>query len=214
MPIPHYGLLRARPLRGQRGRTHFHILCGVDDVRYRVSVNVQSDESPSELRYCVVEPFTHPLTQQLQHSVSGFTPVTAQPGGVALDFVRRPPFEPRAMRLLPADVPGPNNDLSDLLQGHVNRAIQDPRGHVYALGSRWGPEVRVPDRVFGFTPGNGVHDIHMNQGNHPRFAGDDGPWQDGALFVQLEHQWLAVFLAFQSQSWRTDGHGHRLVPWR
>jgi uncharacterized protein YukJ len=65
--------------------------------------------------------------------------------------------------------------------------------------------------VFGFEPGRGVHDVHMNQGNarHDYHARDNGIWQDGALFLHLkrEPRWVAVFLAFQSQQWQTDDHG-------
>ena len=35
---------------------------------------------------------------------------------------------------------------------------------MYAFGERWGPESHKADQYFGFVPGNGVHDIHMNQG--------------------------------------------------
>jgi hypothetical protein len=58
---------------------------------------------------------------------------------------------------------------------------------------------------------------NMNQGNIPRFKGDDGVWQDGALlihFPQLD-QWVGTFLAFQSQAWHTDdatGHALADVP--
>jgi hypothetical protein len=46
----------------------------------------------------------------------------------------------------------------------------------------------------------------MNQGNSGRFKGDNGVWQDGGLFVHFpnQSQWVAVFLAFQSQAWHTD----------
>jgi hypothetical protein len=84
---------------------------------------------------------------------------------------------------------------------------------VYAFGERWGPEPGTPDKVFGFRPGNGIHDIHMNQGNEGRFAGDNGVWQDGALLIHFpaQSQWVAFFLAFQSQSWHTDDRtGHSL----
>jgi hypothetical protein len=50
-----------------------------------------------------------------------------------------------------------------------------------------------------------VHDIHMNQGNSGRFRGDDGVWQDGGLLLHFpaQDQWVAIFLAFQSQAWHT-----------
>ncbi len=63
-------------------------------------------------------------------------------------------------------------------------------------------------------PGNGIHDIHMNQGNVGSFIADDGVWQDGGLLFHfpLQQQWTAVFLKFQSQSWHTDDTtGHTIV---
>ena len=44
--------------------------------------------------------------------------------------------------------------------------------------------------------------------------GDDGVWQDGGLLIctaRARPQWVAVFLAFQSQAWHTDDKtGHAL----
>ena len=51
----------------------------------------------------------------------------------------------------------------------------------------------------------------MNQGNTGEFVRDDCVWQDGGLLLRFpdQHQWVAVFLAFQSQSWHTDDQtGH------
>ena len=51
----------------------------------------------------------------------------------------------------------------------------------------------------------------MNQGNPLDNHGqDNGIWQDGALFVNLpaQHTWIAVFIAFQTQSWQTDDQGN------
>ena len=53
----------------------------------------------------------------------------------------------------------------------------------------------------------------MNQGNSPRFQGDDGVWQDGALLIHFpaEARWVGIFLAFQSQAWHTDdATGHAI----
>jgi uncharacterized protein YukJ len=211
--IPRYGVLKARPLGVARGRTHIHLRVVANGVPYRMSVNVQSDQPPSELRFVAPRPFEHTMTAEMAGLAQGFTPLASRPGGMALDFVRAPLFQARAMRLLPADLPGPNNDLEDLIGGLVARAVPDREAFVYAFGSRWGPERSKPDRVFGFTPGNGVHNVHMNQGNHPRFRADDGVWQDGALLIQFgaRLEWVAVCLAFQSQTWRTDHRtGHPL----
>jgi hypothetical protein len=132
---------------------------------------------------------------------------------VALDFIRGNLFDRQAMRVLPATAPGPDNDLADKLAHYVSRAAADPAARAYAFGQRWGPEEGVPDKIFGFSPGNGVHDVHMNQGNTGHFRSDDGVWQDGGLLLHYpgQDQWVAIFLAFQSQAWHTDDQtGHAL----
>ena len=85
---------------------------------------------------------------------------------------------------------------------------------IYAFGERWGPEENTPDSYFHFKPGNGIHDIHMNQGNVEKWQGDDGIWQDGGILIHFEkeEEWIGIFLAFQSQSWCTDEEGHARVP--
>jgi uncharacterized protein YukJ len=70
----------------------------------------------------------------------------------------------------------------------VARAAADPAARVYAFGQRWGPEQGTRDKVFGFAPGNGIHDIHMHQGNSQQFRRDDGVWQDGGLLLHYPAQ--------------------------
>jgi uncharacterized protein YukJ len=129
-----------------------------------------------------------------------------------LDFIRANLFDRKSMRPLPATAPGPDNDLADKLHHFVDRAQADADARLYAFGERWGPENGLPDKIFDFSPGNGVHDIHMNQGNTGRFTRDDGVWQDGALLFRFGEQWSAVFLAFQSQSWHTDDRTGHTIP--
>ena len=64
--------------------------------------------------------------------------------------------------------------MNEKIDQFVQRAMADQEALVYAFGERWGPERNTTDKIFGFSPGNGVHDIHMNQGNAGRFTGDDG----------------------------------------
>ena len=78
------------------------------------------------------------------------------------------------MRPLPFNVPGFDNDLNEKLDRVMQRAVADENALVYAFGERWGPEPGMKDKYFGFLPGNGIHDIHMNQGNVGRFVSDDG----------------------------------------
>ena len=71
--------------------------------------------------------------------------------------------------------------LNEKLDHYVQRAMADEEAQIYAFGQRWGPEPTKKDGYFSFLPGNGVHDIHMNQANVGQFTRDDGVYQDGAL---------------------------------
>ena len=218
MPLARYGVLKGKAVGAKRednqSTPHYqvHILAG--GVHYRIAVNVKSQASPSELLYLVNDNFQHPITAHLPDLTEGFNPQASAPGGQALDYIRANLFNRTDMRTLPANLPGPNNDLSDQLEHFIERAIQESDAKVYAFGQRWGPEATTKDKIFNFLPGNGIHDIHMNQGNVAPFLGDDGVWQDGGLMLQFPatQQWVAIFLAFQSQAWHTDDRTGHTIP--
>lgn len=219
MPLKSYGVLIAQAVArvregGGDSSPHFQIhLRDGAGVEYRAAVNVLSQESPSELLYALVDGFQHPMLEALSARGDGWHQLDPGPTGSGLDFIRGNLFDPLTMRPLAPEVEGPDNDLGDLLDLHVARAIQTG-ARVHIFGEPWS-EPGVPDKVFGFAPGAGVHDVHMNQGNSPQFAKDDGPWQDGALLIRMPDRWVALFLAFQSQAWHTDdttGHTIAGIP--
>ena len=217
MPIARYGVLKGRPIsrRLATGSSPHYQIQIVDEAgtNYRIAVNVLSQVAPSEVMYYVKTFFVHPITSLVQPFSSGFHELPSKPDSGALDFIRGNLLQPELMTPLPIDVPGPDNDLNEKLDQIVQRAMSDEAAQVYAFGQRWGPESKA-DNYFGFTPGNGIHDIHMNQGNVGKFVKDDGVWQDGGLLFQFpnQNQWSAVFLKFQSQSWHTDDQtGHTIV---
>jgi uncharacterized protein YukJ len=211
MPLDRYGALVARALGTAREdgteNPHYEVHL-VDDAgeHWRVAVNVESRQAPSELLYLVVDDFVHPLTAQLESLGSGWNALQPGVAGQHLDYIRGNLFDRARMRLLPPALVGPDNDLADLLDGWLQRAVGDPMATVYAFGQRFGPQAGLADPVFGFVPANGVHDIHMNQGNAGPFVRDNGVRQDGGLLLHLPGQsrWVAIFLAFQSQSFHTD----------
>jgi uncharacterized protein YukJ len=210
MPARRYGVLKGRVLGAQRetgGETpHYQIHVRAGRTHFRVAVNVSAQTRPPDLLFLGDPAFRHSLTDRLPALPAGFSMLRSRPGGLALDYIRDRLFDPTQMRHLPFDLPGPDNDLSDQLEGYVNQTLAQPDADLYAFGMRWGPEPGLTDQVFRFRPGNGVHDIHMNQGNAPGHAREDGVWQDGGLILHFPaaNQWVAIFLAFQSQVWRTD----------
>lgn len=69
--------------------------------------------------------------------------------------------------------------------------------------------------VFGefFNSGNGVHDIHQNQGDPltSQWSASNGIWQDGATIIQKPNgDLIGFFNKFTSQSYFTDNLGHPL----
>ena len=217
MSLKEYGVLKGRAIArrlGSGSSPHYQIHI-VDEVgtNYRIAINVKSQLAPSELMYHIKQQLVHPITNSIAALPSGFSRLASTPSSGALDFIRGNLFQPGLMTPLPHDLPGPDNDLNEKLDQIVQRAMADEEAQIYAFGERWGPENNKADKYFGFVPGNGIHDIHMNQGNVGRFVADDGVWQDGGLLLHfpLQQQWTAVFLKFQSQSWHTDdATGHTI----
>jgi uncharacterized protein YukJ len=204
--ISGYGVLRGKAVAGklEGEKPHYQIHIQAAGTDHRIAVNVMSDEFPSELLFFLDSDFHHPLLAQLPAITEGYHAVPKQPGGIALDFIRGNLFSPEEMKVVPLDREGAGDDLHQIFDLHVKQAI-DRGADVYAFGSKWGPETK-PDEYFHFKPGNGIHDIHMNQGNEKGHQQDNGVWQDGGLFLHFadENRWLAFFLAFQSQSFHTD----------
>jgi len=210
-----FGVLKGRATAAvpeYHGRTpHFHVQVDAAGERFRVSVDVRSYDH-GQLLCHIDEDFRHPLTAELLRLEDGFH--RAGHGAPRLDYVRGGLVRREQMAAIPHALAGPDNDLNDRLDGWVRRAMEDHAASLVAFGGRWGPEPARPDAVFGFRPGNGLHDVHMNQGSpRGRHDHDNGVGQDGALFVHLPAagRWIAIFLAFQSQSWHTDpATGHPL----
>ena len=217
MALRSYGVLKGKAIEVRLGAgqsPHYQVRIIDDTTDYRIAVNVKSQLPPSEVEYIVLENFQHPIAPIVEALPKGFTPLERKPGSGALDFIRGNLFDRSKMRPLPFSVPGFDNDLNEKLDRVMQRAVADENALVYAFGERWGPEPATKDKYFAFLPGNGIHDIHMNQGNSGRFAGDNGVYQDGGLLVHFpdQHEWTAIFLKFQSQSWHTDDRtGHPLT---
>ena len=224
MPLKNYHLLVGRAVDlalDEDSSPHVEVKIDAAGAAHRIAVNVQSSAGHAALLYRKVERFEHPVLPGLSELPDGFTDLGGPAAALALDYVRgaigQALVARDAMRIVPFRADGPGNDLKEFLLDDLLRAtVADPEARVYAFGERWPargeedrPINRGPDEYFGFTPKSGIHDIHMNQGNpEAQYRGANGPRQDGALLVRLADRWVAVFLAFQTQSWDTDAAGH------
>jgi uncharacterized protein YukJ len=219
MPITNYSVLVGDPTSGKvvTGKsTHYQITVQAQGGPFTVAVNIQSTDG-SEVLYAIEENFTPPDEAGLLALPTGMTKLESAPGGLALDFVRstvdgQPMITKAQMQLLPEvrskgseEERMMNRARASALQNAVvtllNMTIADKDGTIYAFGSAYADKGKV----------DGIHDIHMNQGNPVNsYGGDNGVWQDGALLIHLPSQntWTAVFLAFQTESWTTDAEGN------
>ncbi len=215
MSLKNYGVLVGHATEKKLDKDsspHFHIrVSGNGD--WDISINVKSGVyfstveregvPPNQVLYLLQDPMDHPLLGELEDLEPGFHPLESKPGGLAVDFIRSNLFDPSDMTPLPAEEEGEDNDLFERIGFYVDRAINRPETKVYVFGEPWEPNDN-PNRWFGFTPDQGIHDVHMNQGNDPGHSRDDGVWQDGAVFFRFEKRWVGLFIAFQAQCWHTD----------
>jgi uncharacterized protein YukJ len=225
MPIPNYSVLAGDPTSGKvvtGSSTHYQITMNGAGGPFTVAVNIESTDG-SEVLYAIKENFAPPHADQLVALSLGMHPLPSKPGGLALDFVRTAvhgaPMITRAeMTLLPIlQTSGPKKKnataemaiakqaraqaLKNAVTTLLDMAVADKNGIIYAYGSSFADSGKV----------DGIHDIHMNQGNPLKtFGKDNGIWQDGALFIHLPEKknWTAVFIAFQTESWSTDNNGN------
>ena len=216
MPLHNYGVLKGRPIQRRLGMTasnHYQVQVVDETTDYRVAINVGGEDPSHALEYLIDEDFRHPITTGLGRLPLGFMELERSPSGLALDFIRQNLFQPERLVPLPFNVPGPDNDLNEKIDRHIQRAMTEEEAMMYAFGERWGPLADHKDPIFGFSPSQGIHDIHMNQGNDPRFQSQNGIYQDGALLIHFPstRQWVGLFLKFQPQTWHTtDTKGHRI----
>jgi uncharacterized protein YukJ len=222
MSIANYSVLAGRPTAGKvvsGTSAHYQITMQAAGGPFTVAVNIQSVDG-SEVLYAIEEGFAPPDLAGLMALPMGMTKLQSAAGGLALDYVRSTvggaPMITRAqMTLLPqlnAKTKGGSAEEQMIQQARakalenavvtlLNMTIADKDGVIYAFGSAFSDSGKV----------DGIHDIHMNQGNPANnHGGDNGVWQDGALLIHLPSKgtWTAIFIAFQTESWDTDSKGN------
>ncbi len=224
MPITNYSVLAGNPIAGKvvtEASTHYQITMNAPGGPFTVAVNIQSVDG-SEVLYAIEEGFTPSDEAGLLALPMGMTQLQSAAGGIALDFVRsqvngKPMITREQMTLLPQMRSKGSEEermlararasaLENAVVTLLNMTIADKDGVIYALGSAFADQGKV----------DGIHDIHMNQGNPVSggtsggYGGDNGVGQDGALLIHLPAKgtWTAILIAFQTQSWTTDSNGN------
>ncbi|MBI4904528.1 MAG: YukJ family protein [Acidobacteria bacterium] len=213
MPLVKYGVLKGTVIGHLRDADddHYQVLVQAGGTMHRIAVNVKSSapNAPSTLLFQSTTSVPADLKTGLRALAPGYKKLPSKAGGLPQDYVRGGIVKPSTMKPVPPDAPGVNNDLKDIMEDSVVKAVDLHGSVIYAFGEKWGPEAKKKDKYFKFLPGNGIHDIHMNQGNSGKYAKDNGVFQDGAIFIEYPgDKWKAIFLAFQSQTFDTDAKGN------
>lgn len=211
-----YGVLVGRVRDGQEkpsgASPHYEVWIDAGGANYRVAVNVRSVDGSDVLAY--FDPDFQQATKlnlpARAEGPQGFTPLSTGPGGEGLDYLRDHLFPLDAMQPIPPA--GSSISLKNLLDGQIERAKADPRAVAIAVGESFADQ--GSDETFGFSPEQGVHDIHMMQGNRGSFASDNRVNGDGALFVRYAGgETIALFARFSVQDIETnDQAGAPLEP--
>jgi len=176
---------------------------------YRIAVNVLSDDNSQVLAYFDAN-FTS-LTKlnlpQLAAGRPGFTTLATGPSGNGLDYIRDNLYPLASAAPLPPE--GSGMTLANLLDAQIERAKADSESVVMAFGEYFQDSGR--DSTFGFSPEQGIHDIHMMQGNPDEggFTHDNRINGDGSLFIRYTGgETVALFIRFATQSITTDDNGN------
>ena len=188
--------------------TQFHLHCNldVDGDKWDVAINVGTNDADDLLKYKLVFDFRHPIIQTLAAAEAGAHELTDRHALPALDFLRSDLLESTG-KWRDSDVMDGSDDSEPALslKRLLSRAHQDNLD-VYIFGRF-------------FDQGDGLHDVHMNQGSKKQFIhrpGDDSNdhndvWQDGAVIVDVgAPEWAAYFSAFNQQLVPTDDLGNPL----
>ncbi|KAL4905458.1 hypothetical protein BDW74DRAFT_177828 [Aspergillus multicolor] len=238
MPVENYGVWKCRPVDYKLEERNYRLKApqlslyfqdrvtnrkqhrvGVGDSHegqgpYRACINITSgDLDDSRLVYWVNHNIAqNPIIDEISRLSYGFRPAEDPKDTLRLDYIRHSLFNTTYGRLLPHDIPGQFNDIIDVLQPNIEQAIRE-KAELYIFGSRCDKR-------------NGMHNIHMNQGNGRKFRADDGVYRDGGLIFhftcpnpgsdEVRDEWLGIFLAFASQAVHTsDESGHAIsgVGW-
>ncbi|GEM_PF-4503276 len=163
---------------------HFYIHTVADDQDYSLAVNVRSSKPVTNMRYCLKEPADAAIAMLARYMEipDGLYKKTDHPD-YYLDYTIQPLFDDAE---LTECVDGYTDmiSLEDRIRALTGESMASPSAFILAFGNLWGPKPHEEDYTFHFLPGQGIHDIHMNQ-NSPkgsRWAEKDRPCEDGALY--------------------------------
>jgi uncharacterized protein YukJ len=218
-----YGVLRGKldrwkredPSPGSSKSPHLQVkVIDSQGKPWRIPVNVRSGDSTKSLViFHRADPLlSHPILDRLAATPSGLTDLNHQARSAAnsLDYSRAPLFDLATGIALPPTGPGQDDDLQDVVSRQLND-LKASGGELFAFGSHFHDPAPKPGIDSEFGTKDGMHDIHMNQGNAPHEHDEDnGAFNDGGLILRFPDHITGLFFRFKTQFLPTDTHGNRI----
>lgn len=210
----YYGVLRGKVnlFKREDGLKTPHLQIKITDENketWRIAVNVQSSDN-SFLIFHRAEPLqSHPILADILKVKPGFTllPAPERSASTSPDYLRAPLFDWPTGIAIPPSGPGENDDLQDALCTYLKN-LEEKDGEIFAFGAKF-PAPGDPFKEYPidleFGTAQGIHNIHMNQGNPPgQYAKDNGVFQDGGLILKFPDRFVGIFLRFITEWLPTD----------
>jgi uncharacterized protein YukJ len=199
-----------------RRRPHYHILVETENQQFDIAVNIASEDPHVDdvrVLYAIKRNITPPQSDALLKLNNGMYNLPSH-GINGIDFVSDHLVTKEEMKPLPLfDRSAPIEDQgSEEVKQLIDDVVADPNAVVFAFGHRYDQQ-SSRNAAWGFSPDDGIHNIHMNQGNYRGNHDDEnGRGEDGALFIYFPdtNVWHAVYIAFQTQSFNNDSNGYPL----
>lgn len=213
-----YGMLKCKVVsdpklkatrRKRETQFHLHTTLEVasDDgstTQWDSAINVGTNDSDDLLNYKLIFDFHHSLLERLQEAKSGFLDLTGVDALPALDFLRSDLLAETGQwrHSDPMDGSLDVEPVASLLR--LLRSARTKQSDIWIFGRK-------------FTDGDGIHDVHMNQGSKAPFLNDgkdnkndhNDVWQDGGVVVDVgKPEFAAYFTTFTQQMVPTDDLGN------
>ena len=195
-----------------RAIPHYHILIENVEREFDIAVNIASaDPNAADKRvlYAVKRNITPPRAAQLL-AFESIVQNLPQNSPLRIDYVKDGLVTAAEMDKLPLFSRHDPTDGQDAIMQLVAGAMENPDATLYAFGHRY-TNTSPRNAAWGFRPDDGVHNIHMNQGNYTGNHDDENARsEDGALMIHYRsaNRWDAVYVAFQTQSWDNGADGY------
>jgi uncharacterized protein YukJ len=214
MPLAQYGVLKGdlytpqeQTYQGNWFHGIFYVVVPKSTIPQRCVTDFSS-ANKDLIQYKVISNLDADLFSKITALPDGYTSLPSNPNSGALDYVRSQLLVP------PGTAAGDGWIVSDGLiavQALQQQLSASPQ-KMYVFGE---PFVdRSPVTEDGVESKNGMHNVHMNQGDPPSSSdgrdhqADDGIWQDGAtIFVNADGSLTAFCSKFVSQSLDTNDQG-------